>query len=72
MLHQVLLGVAAAENATARNLADSATISDYDADFDTRGDEWFVGADWIADAVAAPAQPARGGFFHLGGLGFGR
>lgn len=45
----------------------SADVPDYDAEFQARGDEWFVGADWITAAVAAPAAPASTGFFSAFG-----
>lgn len=37
-------------------------VADLDADLDERGDEWFVGADWVADAssTATPAQQRSG------------
>lgn len=47
----------------------SATISDYDADFQARNDEWFVGADWIAATVAAVASASSIGFFLMSPFG---
>lgn len=40
----------------------SADVPDYDAEFQARGDEWFVGADWIAATVAAVAASSIGFF----------
>lgn len=40
----------------------SADVPDYDAEFQARGDEWFVGADWIAATVAAVAASSVGFF----------
>lgn len=39
----------------------SADVPDYDAEFQSRGDEWFVGADWI-ESTAVPAGIIRRGF----------
>lgn len=60
---------AVAESYPGADVSAECYVADYDADNDARGDEWFVGADWLADTTGAPAQSGGGFFSSFGSFG---